>query len=92
VITVRPRVVAGVVRGELTDGETVISLRGGARALIVNAVGDAIVDLCDGSRTIEDIATIIRETMTVPADADVTHDVQRLVDELSRAGVIEAVE
>lgn len=88
----RPRVVSGLVRGALTDDETVISLRGGSKALIVNAIGDAILDLCDGSRTIEDIAAIVRETMTVPADADVSRDVTRLVDELVRAGVIEAAE
>lgn len=88
----RPRVVGGIVRGELTDGETVVSLRGGEKALIINAVGDAVLDLCDGSRTVEDIAAIVRESMTVPADADVARDVRSLVDELVRAGVIESVE
>jgi hypothetical protein len=38
VIAVRPRIVDGIVRGELSDGEVVISLRGGEKALILNAV------------------------------------------------------
>jgi hypothetical protein len=87
----RPRLVEHVVRGELTDGEVVVSLRGGARALILNAVGDAVLDLCDGSRTIDDIAAFLRSTMSVPAEVDVARDVSNVIDELLRAGVVEAV-
>ena len=79
-------------RGELTDGEVVVSVRGGERALILNAMGDAVLDLCDGSRTIEDIAAFLREHLTVPAGADVARDVTAIVDELVRAGVIVAAE
>jgi hypothetical protein len=92
VIAVRPRLVDQVVRGDLTDGEVVVSLRGGERALILNAVGDAVLDLCDGSRTIDEIAAFVRENMTVPAGADVSRDVRAVVDELVRAGVVEANE
>jgi hypothetical protein len=92
VIAVRPRLVDQVVRGELTDGEVVVSLRGGQRALILNAVGDAVLDLCDGSRTVDEIAAFVRDNMSVPPDADVSRDVHAVVDELVRAGVIEAVE
>ena len=81
-----------VLRGELTDGEVVISLRGGTRALILNGVGDAVLSLCDGSRTIDDIATVLREHMTVPDNADVARDVSAIVDELVTAGVVEALE
>jgi len=89
---VRPRIADNIVRGELTDGEVVVSLRGGERALILNAVGDAVLDLCDGSRTVEEIATFLRDNLSVPADIDVSRDVTAVVDELVRAGVIEAVE
>jgi hypothetical protein len=92
VITVRPRIVENVVRGELTDGEVVISLRGGERALILNAIGDAVLDLCDGSRTVDEIAAFLRDNLSVPAGVDVSRDVTAVVDELVRAGVIEAVE
>jgi hypothetical protein len=88
----RPRAVETVIRGELTDGEVVVSLPGGARALILNAVGDAVLELCDGSRTAQDIATFLGETLTVPAGADVVRDVTAVLDELIRAGVVEALE
>jgi hypothetical protein len=89
---VRPRLVDQVVRGELTDGEVVVSLRGGGKALILNAVGDAVLDLCDGSRTVDEIAAFLRDHMTVPPSADVSGDVRAVIDELVRAGVIQATE
>jgi hypothetical protein len=89
VIDMRPRVVDQVVRGELTDGEVVVSLQGGDRALILNAVGDAVLELCDGSRTVEEIAAFVRDNMSVPPDADVSRDVRAVVDELVRVGVID---
>jgi len=92
VIAVRPRIVDQVVRGELTEGEVVISLRGGERALILNAIGDAVLDLCDGSRTVEEIVAFLCENLSVPSGADVSRDVTAVVDELVRAGVIEAAE
>jgi hypothetical protein len=92
VISVRPRVVDHLIRGQLTEGEVVVSRRGGERALILNAMGDAVLDLCDGSRTIDEIATFVRQHMTVPDDADVARDVSAVLDELLRAGVIEAAE
>lgn len=91
-MAVRPRVVDQIVRGELTEGEVVVSLRGGTRALILNAVGDAVLELCDGSRTIDEIAEFLRANMPVPPGTDVRRDVVVVVDELVRAGVIEALE
>jgi hypothetical protein len=86
----RPRLVGSVVRGELDDGEVVLSVRGGERALILNAVADVVADLCDGTRTPEDIAGFLRETLKVPPDADVLRDVRAVLDELGRAGMLEA--
>jgi len=86
----RPRLAPAVVRAELDDDEVVLSVRGGERALILNAIGDAVVDLCDGSRTIADIAGFLRTNLSVPADADVVKDVQAIIDELVRAGLVEA--
>lgn len=91
-IAVRPRIADDIIRGELTDGEVVVSLRGGARALILNAMGDAVLDLCDGSRTVDEIAAFVRANVAVPPDADVARDVGAIVDELVRAGMIEALE
>ena len=91
-IAVRPKLVDQVIRGELTDDEVVVSLRGGERALILNAIGDAVLDLCDGSRTVEEIAAFLRDNLSVPPGADVARDVTAVVDELVRAGVVEATE
>ena len=78
-IAVRPRLVDHIMRGELTEGEVVVSLRGGEKALILNAVGDAVLDLCDGSRTVDEIAAFVRANMTVPPEADVSRDVHAVV-------------
>jgi hypothetical protein len=88
----RPKLVDDVVRGELTDNEVVVSVRGGQRALILNALGDAVLDLCDGSRTLDEIAAFVRETLAVPAAIDVSGDIASVIDELVRAGVVEALE
>ena len=85
------RVAKNLVRGELPDGEVVVSIAGGDTALILNSVADAVLELCDGSRTIDEIAQFVRETVTVPVEVDVAHDIAAVVDELSRAGVIERV-
>jgi hypothetical protein len=86
----RPRRAANVVRGELPDGEVVVSLPGGVQAMILNSVADAVLGLCDGTRTIAEIARLVHETVEVPASADVARDIASVVDQLARAGVIEA--
>jgi hypothetical protein len=85
------RAARDLVRGELPDGEVVVSVAGGETALILNSVADAVLELCDGSRTVEQIADFVRATIPVPPEADVAHDIAAVVDELSRAGVIERV-
>ena len=90
-MTGRPRVIANVVRGELPDGEVVVSVPGGDKAMILNSIADAVLELCDGSRTVTEIAQFVRDTLTVPASTDVARDIDAVLDELARAGVIEAV-
>jgi hypothetical protein len=85
----RPRKVESVVRGELTDDEVVVSLRGGERALILNAVGDSVLELCDGTRTVGELAAFLREHLRVPPEADVSSDVEAIIDALLRAGIVE---
>jgi GGDEF domain-containing protein len=85
------RAIKDLVRGELPDGEVVVSIAGGETALILNSVADAVLELCDGSRTVEQIAAFVRETIPVPAEADVVRDISTVVDQLARAGVIERV-
>lgn len=91
-IAVRPRIVDDAIRGELSETEIVVSVRGGERALILNAIGDTVLDLCDGSLTVAEIAGFVRETLSVPDTVDVAADVLAVVEELRRAGVVEALE
>jgi hypothetical protein len=85
----KPRLSANVVRGELPDGEVVVSVTNGTQALILNSVADAVLELCDGSRTIAEIAAFVRETLTVPATIDVAADITTVLVQLQHAGVIE---
>jgi GGDEF domain-containing protein len=87
----RPRKAANILRGELPDGEVVVSLAGGERALILNSTADAVLALCDGSRTIDEIAHFVRDTLSIPAGTDVVHDIASVVDELARAGIVVTV-
>ncbi len=87
----KPRLVPNVVRGELPDGEVVVSVDGGDQALILNSIGDAVLGLCDGSRTVAEIAQFVRDTLKVPPTTDVAKDISAMLDQLVRAGVIEAV-
>ncbi len=91
-MTAKARKVPNVVRGELPDGEVVISVAGGERALILNSVADAVLELCDGSHTIAEIARFVRDTLDVPASTDVARDIAAVIEQLSRAGVVEMVE
>jgi Coenzyme PQQ synthesis protein D (PqqD) len=88
---VKLRAAKNLVRGELPDGEVVVSVPGGDTALILNSFADAVLELCDGSRTVEEIAEFVRETVAVPTEVDVVHDIAAVVDQLARAGVIEHV-
>jgi len=88
----RPRLRPGTIRGELTDGEVVVSASGGDRAVILNAMGDAVLGLCDGSLSVPEITAFVRSELRVPADIDVAGDVSALIDRLIAAGLIEAVE
>lgn len=90
-MTGKPRRKANVVRGELPDGEVVISVPGADKAMILNSVADAVLELCDGSRTITEIAEFVRDTLSAPAATDVVGDITAVIDELARAGVIEAI-
>jgi Coenzyme PQQ synthesis protein D (PqqD) len=87
----RPRLVKNVVRGELPDGEVVLSLEGGNEALIVNSIADAVLVLCDGDHTVPEIAKFVRDTVHVPDGADVDDDIAKIIAQLTRAGLIEAV-
>lgn len=86
----KPQATAKLIRAALPDGEAMVQADGHKRALLINAVADVILDLCDGTRTVAEIANILRATLRIPAGADVEGDVARLVAELMRAGIVQS--
>ena len=56
-------------------------------AVLLNDTGFAILELCDGSRTVGEIVSILSERYQADVSADVTEYLDRLADqELVRAG------
>jgi pyrroloquinoline quinone biosynthesis protein D len=56
-------------------------------AVLLNATGAAILELCNGSRTVGEIVTILTERYQADVSADVTEYLDRMADrELVRAG------
>jgi hypothetical protein len=84
----RPLKIPDLVRADLPDGETVVRVDGGDSAVILNAIGDAVLSLCDGTRTVADIAEFLRLHVAVPDTTDLDADVTRVVAELVGAGLV----
>jgi pyrroloquinoline quinone biosynthesis protein D len=56
-------------------------------AVLLNDTGHAILELCNGTRTIEQIVTILSERYSADVSADVTEYLDRMAErELVRAG------
>jgi pyrroloquinoline quinone biosynthesis protein D len=56
-------------------------------AVLLNDTGHAILELCNGTRTIEQIVTILSERYSANVSADVTEYLDRMAErELVRAG------
>ena len=82
---------SGLQRNALPEGEVLVQATGKSKALLVNTLADAVIDLCDGTRTIQEIANVVRETLDVPVSIDVDADVARLIAALEDAGIVHAV-
>ena len=85
-----PKISDGVTRKTLPDDEEVLMNATGATALIVNATGAAVFDLCDGKRTAKEIASFIVEHIPSAKVEAVQVDVERIIGELEAAGLLEA--
>jgi len=56
-------------------------------AVLLNDTGAAILELCDGARSVTDIVTILNERYHVDVEADVTEYLDQMAQrELIRAG------
>jgi len=86
---VKPRSLPGVVTAELPDGALVASLPDSGNAVILNQVGGAVLDLCDGVHTVDEITAFICEHTAGAEPAAVAADVVAMVDALAAAGLIE---
>ncbi len=84
-----PRRTPGLVLADLPEGEVVAQAAGGATAIILDPVAGAVVELCDGRRTVPEIAAFLCETLPGTDRSQVENDVARLVGELLVAGVLE---
>ena len=85
-----PKISEGVTRKTLPDDEEVLMNASGGTALIVNATGAAVFDLCDGKRTTAEIASFIVKHIPSAKVEAVQVDVERIIGELQAAGLVEA--
>jgi len=84
----RPCRVDGLAFRELADGSTVVLQPDGKAALVLNVMGAAVLDLCDGQRAIADVAALICDVFPDAARDQVEADVAALVEKLTEAGCL----
>lgn len=83
----RPKRAKDIIARDVEE-ETVVITPDAGRAIVLNAIGGAIFDLCDGTRTVDEIVDFIRDNVA-GADAEVHRDVAAIVAQLIEAGVVE---
>lgn len=84
----KPRAVDGLIAAALPDGDTVASVPATGSALILNGVASAVLDLCDGQRSVEDIVTFLCDNLQGADRTSVAADVTALLDRLAAAGLV----
>ncbi len=85
----RPRKLAELTIVELPDDEIVVSRVDGSSAVIPNATGAAVLELCDGERGAAEIAGFICANVAGAVSSRVAADVDELLARLLSAGLIE---
>lgn len=88
-VPARPRRSDQVLERRLSANEALLLTPEGEAALVLNAVATAIWQLADGERTSAEIASYICEHFDDVPPEQVLADVERLLEELARAGVLE---
>jgi hypothetical protein len=83
-----PRLVEGAVVADLPDGEVVASLADRSMAVVLNPTAGAILALCDGTRSVDEIVGFLCANLSASDPATVKNDVARLLDQLSGAGLL----
>lgn len=74
---------------QVTDGEAVLLNIESGEYFSLNPVGCRIWELCDGTRSAAEIASVLCEEFDVAEDV-VTADVKEILDELEKEKLIEA--
>jgi pyrroloquinoline quinone biosynthesis protein D len=82
----RPRQVPGILKRDLGT-EYVFYDAGGERFHVLNETARDIYLLCDGSRTVHDIARVLTTTRDIDL-ATATRDTREAIDEMARIGVL----
>lgn len=85
---VLPHKVEGIATRELPDGECVVLPPDGKAALVLNATGAVVLELCDGTRSAAAIAAIVGEAFPDAPPVQVAEDVAALVQRLTEAGCL----
>jgi pyrroloquinoline quinone biosynthesis protein D len=82
----RPRQVPGILQRDLGT-EYVFYDAGGERFHVLNETAREIYLMCDGSRTVHDIARALTTTRDIDL-ATATRDAQEAIDEMARIGLL----
>jgi hypothetical protein len=84
----RPRRADRAISQDFADGTIAVLDPTGERVVMLNTTGAAVWTLCDGARTVDEIASFI-QAHTAGATLDqVRADVQALLGELGGAGLL----
>lgn len=83
----RPRRRPGVLRQQASGTAVLLRLDGGMYYTL-NGVGERVWDLCDGTRTVPELASAVAEEFDAPAER-IAADVTELVEELAAEGLVD---
>jgi hypothetical protein len=84
----RPRRRDGLATRDLPDGTTAVLVVETGSLVVLNAPGAAVLDLSDGTRTVDEIAAVFTEIFPDVARDAVTADVHALVERLRESGLL----
>jgi len=84
----KPKRAAAVVVTDLPEDEVVVATPDQREALVLNATGAAVLELCDGSRSVDDIVDFICSTLGGADESRVRADVEPLLRRLRAAGIV----
>ncbi len=88
----RPRWSPGVTRRDVGADECVLLSACADRAVVLNALGAVVWDLCDGARAEAEISDLIAARFADVPAGRIAADVATLLGELGRAGLVEDVD